>query len=230
MSQEIKVEHVAHRGAKREFPENTLPAFQRAFQLGANGIELDVHVTSDGVVVVHHDSTLGPAARELSGVPIVDIPWRDLNRVRFDSDVAIPSLQAVLAATPVGVTVYAEIKGSGIEELVAADIAASDTRCAVHSFDHDAIARFAEIMPRTRRGILFDRLDGADVPAEMRRTGALDVWLDHRLIDRRLLDAVHGAAGRVIAWTVNDRATAERLARLGVDALCGDDVRLFDAL
>jgi glycerophosphoryl diester phosphodiesterase len=230
MHQKNTVERVAHRGAKREFPENTLPAFQRAFELGADAIELDVHATKDGIIVVHHDSMLGPAANSLAGVPIVDLLWDDLNRVRFDGDIPIPSLQEILAATPSGATVYVEIKGSDIEELVAADLAGSATRCAVHSFDHDAVAKFGEVAPDVRRGILFDKLDGVDVAAVMRRTGALNVWPDHHLIDAALVDVVHAAGGRVIAWTVNDRAHATRLAALGVDALCSDDVRILDGL
>jgi glycerophosphoryl diester phosphodiesterase len=230
MAQRIGVERIAHRGAKREFPENTLPAFQRAFELGADAIELDVHATRDGIVVVHHDSVLGAAARNLSGVPIVDILWNDLNRVRFDGDISIPSLQEILAATPSDVFVYVEVKGSEIEALVAADLAASATRCAVHSFDHDAIARFADIAPEVRRGLLFDRLEGIDVAAIMRRTGAVDVWPDRHLIDDALVATVHGAGGRVVAWTVNDRDVAERLTAAGVDGLCTDDVRLLDGL
>jgi glycerophosphoryl diester phosphodiesterase len=230
MPQGNGVERVAHRGAKREFPENTLPAFQRAFQLGANAVELDVHATRDGIVVVHHDSTLGAAAKELAGIPIVDLSWKDLNRVRFDGDTAIPSLQEILAATPTGVKVYVELKGSDIEELVAADLAASSTQCAVHSFDHAAVATFGEIAPEVRRGILFDRLDDVDVAAVMRRTDALDVWPDHRLIDAAFVETVHRAGGRVIAWTVNERRAAERLVAIGVDGLCTDDVRLLDGL
>src|SRR5439155_7107203 len=65
-----RVQRIAHRGAKREFPENTLPAFQRAFERGADAIELDVHATRDGVVVVHHDAELGRYAKDMAGKPI----------------------------------------------------------------------------------------------------------------------------------------------------------------
>jgi glycerophosphoryl diester phosphodiesterase len=51
----LNFERIGHRGASKEFRENTLPAFQRAIELGADGVELDVHVTADGVAVVHHD-------------------------------------------------------------------------------------------------------------------------------------------------------------------------------
>jgi glycerophosphoryl diester phosphodiesterase len=56
------------------------------------------------------------------------------------------------------------------------------------------------------------------------------VWPEWRLIDRTLVDQVHAANGRVIAWTVNDRAAAQELIAIGVDGLCTDDVRLLDGL
>jgi len=61
----------------------------------------------------------------------------------------------------------------------------------------------------------------------MNRTGALDVWPHAPLITQRLVDEIHADGGRVIAWTVNAPAEVARLARLGVDGLCGDDVRIF---
>jgi glycerophosphoryl diester phosphodiesterase len=61
----------------------------------------------------------------------------------------------------------------------------------------------------------------------MAETGALDVWPHWPLVSAELVGAVHDAGGRVIPWTVNDQATAQALAALGVDALCGDDVRIL---
>lgn len=219
------VERIGHRGAKRELPENTLPAFARAFERGADAVELDVHATSDGVVVVHHD----PAAHGPSGalLTIAETPWAVLATVDFGSGIGIPRLSDVLAAAPQGATVYVEIKGQGIERAVAECIRQSSARCAVHSFDHDAIVRMREIAPEIPRGILFEgAIDTA--LSELERTGARDVWPQWKLIDAPLIDAVRSAGGRVIAWTVNDSAVAARLASMGIDGLCGDDVRVFE--
>jgi glycerophosphoryl diester phosphodiesterase len=222
------VERIAHRGAKRELPENTVAAFQRAFERGANAIELDVHTTRDGVVVVHHDPALRLAGRWRRGAPIAELTWDDVRAVELAAGVGIPTLENVLAIVPATATVYVEIKGSNIEEAVAAVLARSATRCAVHSFDHAAIARMRTIAPDIPRGILFDRRV-PNVVAAMRAVDARDVWPERRLIDGGLVTAVHGTAGRVIAWTVNSRGEAATLAALGVDGLCTDDVRLLDA-
>lgn len=221
------MERVAHRGAKREFPENTIPAFVRAFERGADAIELDVHATRDGVVVVHHDPTLRIGSRLRRSTPIADLAWSDVRTVMFAPAVGIPTLADVLAIVPPTGAVYVEIKGAAMEHLVAGVLARTTTRCAVHSFDHASIHRMHEIAPQLPRGILFDRRP-VDVAASMRAAGARDVWPERRLIDAPLVSAVHAAGGRVIAWTVNRRAEAASLAELGVDALCTDDVRLLD--
>ena len=219
MSEQTRVERISHRGAKRELPENTLPAFQRAFDRGADAIELDVHATSDGVVIVHHDPTAHSADGRL--LVLADSTWRDVETVRFAGGIGIPRLADVLAAVPAAAAVYVEIKGQAIESLVAATIRESRARCAVHSFDHDAIVRMRRIAPEIPRGILYDRR-GVDVEAAMARTGARDVWPQWKLIDRETVELVHARGGRVCAWTVNGR-----VAEIGIDAVCTDDVRLF---
>ncbi len=228
MQSRKRVERIAHRGAKRELPENSLPAFQRAFERGADAIELDVHATRDGVVVVHHDADLGRYANDLSGVPIADLDSARLATLELAPGVGIPTLAGVLEAVPAGATVYVEIKGASIEQAVADVISRCSAACAVHSFDHAAVARFGALLPAIPRGILIETAD-VDVAAAMARTGARDVWPATTLVDARFVDHVHGLGGRVIVWTVNSAVRAAELASLGVDGICTDDVRLLDA-
>ena len=226
----MQVERIAHRGAKRECPENSLPAFARAFELGATGIELDVHATADGVVVVHHDPDVGALRSIGRSTQVRDVEWDELRRVELAPGVGIPRLADVLALAPPHATVYVEIKGSAIEHAVASVIHDGAARCAVHSFEHAAIARMREIAPEIPRGLLFESLDrdGSGIEAAVRAARARDVWPQWKLIDAALVVRAHALGARVIAWTVNSAADARRLASLGVDGLCGDDVRLFD--
>jgi len=223
------VERISHRGAKRELRENTLAAFQRAFERGADAVELDVHATRDGVVVIHHDPSLGRDFGPLAGRAIAELSWSDLDGVQLPAELAIPTLAQLLAVVPTTGVAYVEIKGERIERLVSEVIRGSTAHCAVHSFDHEAVRRMLEIAPEIPRGILFDRYP-ADVVASMAATGARDVWPEWRLIDQDLVDRVHHAGGRVIAWTVNSTHAAGDLATLGVDGLCTDDVRLLDKI
>jgi len=227
--QSSRVERIGHRGAPREFPENSVPAFKRAFERGADAVELDVHATADGEVVVHHDPVISRDANSYGGVPIADLAFAQLKAVRLDEGIGIPTLAEVLRITPEGRRVYVEIKGESIEELVAEIIRRNSVDCAVHSFDHSAIAKLERIAPEIPRGILYDG-SPIDVEAAMRETGARDVWPNWKLIDRATIDVVRARGGRVIAWTVNSFAAAQDLEGIGVSGVCTDDVRLLGDL
>ena len=221
------VERIGHRGAPREFPENTLPSFQRAFELGADGVELDVHLTVDGTPVVHHDPEVTIQVRPRRIIrPIATMSWKELSGVEISPGITIPTLEQVLELARDRGTVYVELKGSGVEERSLDVIRAAHARCAVHSFDHQAVKRATRRAPEIPRGLLFDSYP-RDVVREMHDASARDVWPQWQLIDKRLVDQVHAAGGRVIAWTVNTTDDAEQLVRLDVDGLCGDDITQF---
>ena len=223
------MERIAHRGAKRELPENSVAAFRRAFERGADAVELDVHATSDGVVVVHHDPTIRLPA-ERSKRAIAETSWDELQRVELAPGIGIPRLTDVLAITPPGKIVYVEIKGERIEQAVVAVLSENSVRCAVHSFDHLAIARCRELAPDLPRGILFDDGPAGAMIGALEATGARDLWPRWSLIDASLVAQAHDAGARVIGWTVNSVSAAQSLIDVGIDGLCTDDVRLLDDL
>lgn len=221
-----RTELVAHRGAKRERPENTLAAFARALELGADALELDVHATRDGVVVVHHDPTLGGTRAE-AAVPIAECTAPQLEGFRVGGE-RIPTLASVLALAAGRATVYVEIKGAGIEREVVDVVRGSRATCAIHSFDHAAIGRVRALAPEIPRGLLFEHA-GDDMLAALAEHDARDLWPHLSLVDAALVEAVHRAGRRIVVWTVNLVEDAARLAALDVDALCGDDVPLLRA-
>jgi glycerophosphoryl diester phosphodiesterase len=223
-----RFERICHRGAPTEFHENTLASFERALERGADALELDVHVTADGVIVVHHDPVLPPSAQpaSLRRAEIARTQWADLETVEIADEARIPRLSDVLTMVGNRAAIYVEIKGQDIESQVADAIGRATCRCAVHSFDHGAVERMRLLSPALPRGILFDRYP-RDVANAMAKTEARDVWPKWSLIDQRLVDAVHQEGGRVIAWTVNDARETARLVDLGVDGICSDDLRLI---
>ena len=216
-------ELIAHRGASRQRRENTLPAFQLALELGADAIELDVHATADGVVVVHHDPEVVAGERR---IPIAGTVWAPLREVPLPGGERMPTLMDVLALVGDRATIYVEIKGAGIEASVASILKNSRSRCAVHSFDHRAAQRHHELAPEIPVGVLSASYP-IDPIAPVRAAGAQALWQEWHLIDADLVARAHEAGVRVIAWTVNDAAEARRLVKLGVDALCGDDVAML---
>jgi glycerophosphoryl diester phosphodiesterase len=213
-------EIIGHRGAPRDRVENTLPAFAAALAQGADGVELDVHATSDGTVVVHHDflpRVPGVADRR----PLAAMTMAEVNALRFDDGSGIPTLDDVLELLGTRATAYVELKGRGIEAHVLEVLARHPTPAAVHSFDHRAVLRTATARPALARGALLSSYV-VDAPAVLRAARARDLWQEWEWIDQPLVDAVHASGGRVVAWTANDPDAIRMLAAMGVDALCTD--------
>ena len=218
-------ELIAHRGASRERPENTLAAFVRAAELGADGVELDVHRTTDGVLVVHHDLVPHEAPEPaLAGRALHELSSAEVARFRVGGE-PIPTFAQVLGAVGTRVTVYCELKGAGTAAPACAMLAADAGRHAVHAFDHRQIAEARRLAPSITRGVLevsyhVDPLSGAA------SVEARDIWQDGSMIDAELVARAHAAGKRVVAWTVDTPEMARALAAMGVDALCTNDVPL----
>jgi glycerophosphoryl diester phosphodiesterase len=212
-------ELIAHRGASRERPENTLAAFQRAAELGADGVELDVHLHPDGVLRVHHDPMpAGGATGAAGGV-------QDATGADAESD-APPTLDASLALLAAsGLIAYCELKGPGSAPGTLAAIHRSGVRGAVHAFDHRQVAEARRLAPDVPRGVL-EVSYPVDALHALTAVDGRDLWRQWPFVDAALVHEAHAAGKRVIAWTVNDAALMAHLAALGVDALCTDDVAL----
>lgn len=209
---------LAHRGASGAAFENTLEAFRLARSLGADGVELDVHATRDGSLVVHHDP-------EIAGLgPIRELTAREVAGHRLPNGEPPPALPVALGELA-GLEVWIEVKALPPEAdgplLGAVAGAGAGTRCGVHSFDHRIIARLRAADPALRLGVLSASYP-VDPVAPIRAAGAQALWQEARLIDAELVEAVHRMGGELIAWTVNDEVLGRRLRDLGVDALCGN--------
>jgi glycerophosphoryl diester phosphodiesterase len=233
----------AHRGGGALWPENSLLAFQNAIALGSDLVELDVHQSRDGAVIVIHDATI---ERTTEGAGAVgSMTAADLRRLRLRgpdgalSVERVPGLDEVLAvAAPSQAGLLIEIKEpapgdryDGVEERVLAAVASAgmQARVTVMAFDPRTIVRVRELAPRTRTSLLVDRfaVERAGVLPEVtiewaRATGATDVGLDFTLLDERVVAAARRAALALGVWTVNDEATMRRMLALGVDILTTD--------
>lgn len=221
-------EIIAHRGASRERLENTIPAFQRAIDLGADGVELDVHVTRDGTVVVHHDPVIRGTSSDatVAGRPIPELTTAEVASFRLADGGPVPTLLEVAALLRDHLTLYCELKGEGTAAASLDVLRPGGGRCAVHSFDHRMIAAAALLAPSVARGVL-EVSRHVDAASSLQSASARDLWQMIDFIDDELVHQVHAAGGRVIAWTANDPGAVERLAALGVDGFCGDDVGML---
>lgn len=214
---------IAHRGMPRQAPENTLAGFALAIEAGATGIELDVHATRDEVVVVHHDSHLHQPTQSADrrlGPAIATVTLDELRRATPGAQ-NVPTLDETLALVNGRATVYVEVKAPRIEDAVVACISRHGTPAAVHSFDHRVSLRVRQLAPHLHTGILSASYL-LEPERALRAAAARDYWQWWEMIDATLVGRVHDAGGRVVAWTVNAPHAVERLAALGVDAICTD--------
>jgi glycerophosphoryl diester phosphodiesterase len=212
-------ELIAHRGASADRPENSMAAFERAIALGADAVELDVHLTADARLVVHHDPIVRDGVRSAA---IQSLTLRELSAFRVRGE-PIPTLDDVVAGVAGRLRIYCELKGPGTARPAVGLLGPLGAGAAVHSFDHRMVAEARAAAPAVPRGIL-ETSYHLDPVAGLRAVDGRDLWQQEALIDAPLVALVHEAGARVIAWTVNDPVRVRQLVGLGVDAICTDDV------
>jgi glycerophosphoryl diester phosphodiesterase len=209
---------IAHRGASGYEYENSRAAFRRAVMLDADGVELDVHATRDGGIVVHHDPDVPGFG------PIAEMTAAEARHARIRNGESLPLLTEVLDLVG-DRDVWVEVKGLPAAHdttlLAILDQGPKPDRYAVHSFDHRIVHRLGEARPGLRRGILLSAYL-QDAVSVMRGAGAMTLWQEWQQVDQELVTQVHDAGGKVIAWTVNESGDLDRMVRLGVDGLCGN--------
>jgi glycerophosphoryl diester phosphodiesterase len=218
----------AHRGDSAHAPENTMLAFDKARAAGADGIELDVRFDGDGQVVVFHDSQL----ERLTGLPgrMEQLSAAERAALRVGGE-PVPLLAEVLAAIDLEIDV--ELKSlkvgrmGALVEATARVIRDSGRvdQVLVSSFDPVALVQFHRHLPDVALAYLFHD----EQPLPLRR-GWLGSWMGASLLHPQntlctedSVKAWHTAGLPVNAWTVDDRAELERLARLGVDGVFAND-------
>jgi glycerophosphoryl diester phosphodiesterase len=213
---------IAHRGASRAEQENTVAAFVQAVVLGAEGIELDVRLTQDGIAVVHHD----PQCTDRYGneALICDLEVGDLPDF-------LPTLAQALDACA-GAFVNIEIKNSPQEadfdperkicSVVLAELAGREiSNWVVSSFDRGSIDRMRELAPEVVTAWLAVEFDANDLH-ELVEAGHKGLHPWEQLLTADLVAAAHDSGLFVNAWTCNDPDRIRELAAWGVDGIVTD--------
>jgi glycerophosphoryl diester phosphodiesterase len=211
----------AHRGASAEFPENTLPAFARAVELAADGIELDVHLSSDGVPVVIHDETVDRTTNGSGAV--ADLTAAALQALDAGGGAGIPTLAEVLDLVGDSLHVDIEVKAAAAADAILAETGARrDLRFAISSFDHDVLRHVRSVEPAVELWPLTDDVidDAIDTANAL---GSPIIAIDDPMVNKEIVDYA-AARGRALwVWTVNDPERAAALDTLGVAGICTDD-------
>jgi glycerophosphoryl diester phosphodiesterase len=206
---------LAHRGDHRETTENSLGALRAAMRVpGIDGVELDVRLAADGVAVLLHDASLA----RVQGVELAVGAVGSVALARL----GVPSLAAALDAVPSGAFLDIELKEDAVAATVAwVRVARGDPPASVvlSSFAPDVLARAAELVPSWPRWLDADRLD-ADAIAVAAALGCAAISAGWRSIDERSMAMASAAGLEIAAWTVISLDAVDRLASLGVTAIC----------
>lgn len=231
-----QVLNIAHRGASAAAPPNTLAAFEKAIELGADGIEFDVHLSADGVPVVIHDfsvDTTTDGSGHVASLSLAQLKELDAGSY-FDPIFAgerIPTLDQVLEMVGSRLLLNIELKtlslrDNGLERTVIAQVKRhgldNDNRVLLSSFNPFSLRRAKKLAPHVPVGLLY----APDLPLPLRRA-----WLapfigphearhpEHTMVDAHYMAWARQHDYRVNTWTADTPDEMHRLISLGVDAI-----------
>jgi glycerophosphoryl diester phosphodiesterase len=232
---------IAHRGAGKLAPENTLAAFRVGASHGYRAFECDVKLSADGVPFLLHDDTLDRTAR-VPGIAGAR-PWSELSRVDAGSwhscayaGEPIPSFDAIARyVLRNGFALDVEIKPTPGSELATGQVVARTaaqhwagqaTPPLLSSFRPEALQGARETAPELPRALLLDTLWSGwlDVACSL---GCIAVVTNHAVTDAAVMARLRGAGLRSLCYTVNDPAAAQRLIALGIDGIVTDAIDRF---
>ncbi|MBQ6595080.1 MAG: glycerophosphoryl diester phosphodiesterase membrane domain-containing protein [Clostridia bacterium] len=221
---------ISHRGYTETSDENTLGAFRSALELGVDYVELDVQLTSDGAVIVNHDSSykrVFGVNRKVWTVPLEQT--RQLYSRR--SSEHPPTLEQVLTELDLTANLLVELKNNKHDPALPQEVFALLAeygcldRCIIQSTSYRMLREFKALSPDTRCGYIlsfalgdYESLEAADFFS-----------IDSDYVDQTAVDAIHGLGKKIFVWTLNTGETISSMAALGIDGIITDDVPLAKA-
>ncbi len=211
---------IAHRGASFWEPENTLASIKAAVKLGASHVEVDVR-KGGGRLLVFHDDTVD---RTTDGRGLLSkLSFKEVKSLYLGVGQQVPTLEEALEAMKGKVNPLVEIKEPGTEgEILRAveEFGMLDSAVFV-SFHHHALLNLKRLNPQASTGIIF-RGELLTAVEAARKAEASWILPDRRHVTAEMVSKAKSEGLKVGVWVVNDRAEAEKLRSLGVDAIASD--------
>lgn len=223
-----------HRGFSGKYPENTMLAFQKAIEIGCDGIELDVHLTKDNELVIIHDEDI---KRTANGQGLVrDMTLEELRKFDYSAGFkgvygvnTIPTLREYFELVKdTDIITNIELKTGifeypGIEQKVIDMIReyGLEKKIILSSFNHYSILRCEKIAPEIKRGFLSESwlINYGKYTAENNVQCCHPI---HCFLSKETVKEMHDAGCEINTWTVNEYDDIKRLSAMGVDALIGN--------
>ena len=217
---------IAHRGAKGYEPENTLQAFQKALDLNADGIELDVHLSSDGHIIVIHDETID---RTTNGKGFVNtLSLSELKSFLIADQLEIPTLNEVFDLMDKKCLINIELKGAGTSNKVVSLIEKyiseknwNYEHFIISSFDWNMLQEVHNLNPNIAIGVLTEEnIDTALAFAEKIKARAIHP--DYQLLNQENTKEIQKKGFLVLPWTVDSDEDIQKIKSYNVDGIISD--------
>ena len=217
---------IGHRGAKGHKPENTLISFQKAIDLKVDGIELDVHLSSDGEIIVIHDDTIDRTTNGKGFVNKLSLP--ELKVYRIGNEHEIPTLAEVLNLVNHQCLVNIEIKGKGMTKPVVKLIESyvekknwKYNQFLVSSFDWISLLDIHLLNPEIPLGVLTEYdLELAFAFAKFINANSVHAY--HHLLSEKKTVQMQEEGFQVFAWTVNEPEDIQKIKSFNVNGIISD--------
>jgi glycerophosphoryl diester phosphodiesterase len=215
---------IAHRGASGELHENTLPAYELALAQGSDMIEIDLHTTRDGAIVITHDE-------ELEGLggsgEVAEATLAEIRRLDAGGGAAVPTLQEVLDAFGGRIPFNLELKrGSraeypGMEAAAVGEVVGRGLleETLFSSFFDPVLRTLREVSPEARIALLVSPKFPQGAIERAQKIGAEALNPERTVVSRELVEEAHGAGLAVYVFTVDDVEEMRQLLDIGVDGL-----------
>jgi len=214
------MKRIGHRGAKGHERENTLISFQKAIDLNVDGIELDVHLSSDGQIMVIHDETIDRTSNRKGFVK--NFTSSQLKKLE------IPTLTEVLHLVSRSCFVNIELKGIGtakpVVELISHYILEKnwkDTDFLVSSFDWKMLEEVQLLNTKIRIGVLTE-VNVADALAFAKKIKAHSIHPDYRLLTKENVALMRENGFEVYPWTLNSFEDIQTIKSFHVNGIIAD--------
>lgn len=218
---------IAHRGAKAYEPENTLQAFQKALDLHADGIELDVHLSADGHIIVMHDETIDKMTNGKGEINTYTLA--ELKSFRIADKLQIPTLNEVFDLVDKKCFINVELKNADtskqVVSLIEEYIKEKDwnyNHFIISSFDWNALKEVQNLNPNIPIGVLTEEnIDTALAFAESIKVYAIHP--DFQLLNKENVKQIQNKGFKVFPWTVNSEEDIQKVKSYNVNGIISDN-------
>lgn len=212
---------IGHRGSKGHVSENTIESFLKAFELGADGIELDVHLSADDEAIVIHDDTVDRTIKNAAGFV------KDFTVAEFQK-LGVPTLVEVFHILPEGAFLNIEIKDPKATKIVVEEIEKfvrlkeiNYNKVVVSSFDWEILKEIKKLNPTIQLGVLTEEnLEEAFEVANELEAYSINPWFE--LLTAEFIELAHHQQFQIHTFTVNSPEDITFVKNLGVDAIISD--------